>query len=99
VYDLSPPVTVFPGKPIDVRKTRRRIEDALRKTATKEEILYIARLLRIRVEPLCREQCSRCGETDYVAGDDYPEGITKVGGEMLCRECRALGRQALGGQL
>ena len=98
MHDSSAPVTVFPGKPIDVRKTRRRIEDALRKTATKEEILYIARLLRIRVEPLCSGQCSRCGETDYVAGDDYPEGITKVGGEMLCRECRALDRRVQGGQ-
>ena len=97
--EFSSPVTVLPGKPIDLRKTRRRIEDALRKTATKGEILYIARLLKIRVEPLCSERCSRCGETDYVAGDDYPEGISKVGGEMLCRECRALGRRALGGQL
>ena len=96
--ESSPPVTVFPGKPIDIRKTRRRIEDALRKTATEEEILHIARLLRIRAEPLCSERCSRFGETDYVAGDDYPEGIFKVGGEMLCRECRALRRQALGGQ-
>ena len=96
--ESSPPVTVFPGKPIDIRKTRRRIEDALRKTATKEEILYIARLLRIRAEPLSSERCSRCGETDYVAGDGYPEGICEVGGEMVCRECRALGRQALGGQ-
>jgi len=98
VRESSPPVTVFPREPIDIRKTRRRIEDALRKTATKEEILYIARLLRIRVEPLSSERCSRCGETDYVAGDDYPEGISEVGGETLCRECRALGRRVQGGQ-
>ena len=73
--------------PIDIRKTRRRIEDALRKTATKEEILHIAELLSIRVEPLKTERCSRCGLTDYVASDDYPEGLSPVGGEMLCQTC------------
>jgi len=96
--ESSLPLTIFPGEPIGIRKTGRKIEDALRKTAAKDEILHIARPLRIRVEALCSERCSRCGETDYVAGDDYPEGISRVGGEMVCRECRALRRQALGGQ-
>ena len=77
----------IPGNAIDIKKTRRRIEDALRKTATKDEILHIANLLRIKVEPVKTEKCSRCGQIDYLATNDYPQGISAVGDEKLCREC------------
>ena len=56
------------GEAIDIKKTRRRIEDALRKTATRDEILHIAKLLRIKVEPVKREECSRCGQIDETCG-------------------------------
>jgi hypothetical protein len=75
-------------KLIDVKKTRRRIEDALRKTATNEEIIFIANLLGVKVEVVQKEPCSRCGSIDYVATDDYPQGILPVGDEILCSKCR-----------
>jgi len=75
------------GEAIDIKKTRRRIEDALRKTATRDEILHIAKLLRIKVEPVKREECSRCGQIDYMASDEYPLGISVLGGKTLCHQC------------
>jgi len=34
----------------DIKKVRRRIEDALRKTATAEQLMAIARMLGVRID-------------------------------------------------
>jgi hypothetical protein len=84
----SQPLSKSLAKLVDVKKTRRRIEDALRKTATNEEIIFIANLLGVKVEVVKKESCNRCGSIDYVATEDYPQGIFPVGDEILCLKCR-----------
>ena len=73
---------------IDVKKTRRRIEDALRKTATEEEIIDIANFLKVKVEGVKIEKCNRCGQLDYLACDEYRQGIILEGGSLLCYRCK-----------
>lgn len=55
---------------VDTVKTRRRIEDALRKSATPEKLIAIAKVLSIEVAVLTLpvECCSRTGRPDFGPG-------------------------------